>query len=700
MLIEHGADPNFEMFDDSCPPTLTALDLAITRGHYSMAKMLIQRGAEVNRTLDRVELWHHSDKPHVQHNTRTKGQTLLAHTTQRGDTSGVQLLLAHGAVIDDRVLAAAARVSEEMSQLLIANVSAMPITVRLRLDEALQPKDRTFQVPDSLALTSRRIDVGKSTIKHTTVNDVRADIAKTLGIKSADSLALSINGTRLGFEDLITRIDKAGIVDGAELRVMNSAITVRLRLSDSVRRDSSRVVASPPTSLALATVRVGSGTTGRYARHAEAVPSTMLDARIEIAEAIKITPPHALALSIDGIRLRFEELNDLVVHRINAGDTEAVEVAVESSDITVPIRHVRCTLQAGELQAGEPRLFSMTVPTELIRVRRAPSETAAGWKYSRRGHRRLGLPECMQWSSWSTTTSCTSARNDRHSNPSAATFRDFRSRVCQELALPVHVPAFAVGGTQLTCNDLDKELAVLGITAGAEVTVDESVYRRAEKFAEEAATACQNRVDAAKQHLDAAQAQLDSALAARSSVLTSHSRQLDASLQAATGIPAAHRDLAADLFKLDIHAPASDRHKTRRITGFVTEVHPAISMELTEAQAASESYCGTAAASQISFAVQGVLMVHPVDVTDGTGVDGATPTDSTATLLATQESGAGVPALSAQRVGFTATFLCAGREPTDENNHYRSKSWDWNNEHDEYGDKVSPASCVDPLVSP
>ena len=55
MLIEHGADPNFEMCDDSCPPTLTALDLAIKRGHYSMAKLLIQRGAEVNRTLDTVD---------------------------------------------------------------------------------------------------------------------------------------------------------------------------------------------------------------------------------------------------------------------------------------------------------------------------------------------------------------------------------------------------------------------------------------------------------------------------------------------------------------------------------------------------------------------------------------------------------------------------------------------------------------------
>jgi len=268
----------------------------------------------------------------------------------------------------------------------------------------------------------------------------------------------------------------------------------------------------------------------------------MFDARIEIAEAIKITPPHALALSIDGVRLGFEDLNDLVEHRIDAGGTEVVEVLVESSDITIPIRHVRCALQAGELQAGEPRLFSMTVPTELIRGR----------------------------SSWSTTSSCTSARNDRHSKISLATFRDFRSQVCQELVLPVHVPAFAVGGTQLTCNDLDKELAVLGITAGAEVTVDELVYHCAEKSAEEAETTCQNQVDAAKQHLDAAQAQLDSALAAQNSVLASHGRQLDASLQAATGIPAAHRDLAADLFKLDIHAPASDRHKTRRITGFVT----------------------------------------------------------------------------------------------------------------------------------
>jgi hypothetical protein len=267
------------------------------------------------------------------------------------------------------------------------------------------------------------------------------------------------------------------------------------------------------------------------------------------------------------------------------------------------------------------------------------------------------------------------------------------------LALPVHVPAFALGDTQLTCNDLDKELAVLGITAGAEVTIDELVYHRAEKSAEEAATACQNQIDAAKQHLDAAQAQLDSALAAQNSVLASHGRQLSASMQAATGIPAAHQDLAAELFKLDIHAPASDRHKTRRITGFVTEVHPAISMELTEAQAASESYCGTAAASQISFAVQGVLMVHPVDVTDGTGVDGTTPTDSTATLLSPQDSGGGVPALSAQRVGFTATFRCAGVAPTDENDHCRPKSWNHNDGHDEYGDKVC-ASCVSPRVSP
>ena len=682
MLIEHGADPNFEMCDDSCPPTLTALDLAIKRGHYSMAKLLIQRGAEVNRTLDTVDRWHHGDEPHVQRSTRTKGPTLLALTTQRGDADGVQLLLASGAVIDDSVLAAAARVSDDMTQLLVANVLAMPITVRLRLDQALQLKDRTVQVPESLALVPQRIDVGKSTITHTTVQDVRADIAETLGIKSADSLALSVNGTRLGFEDMRMRIDEAGMVDGAELGVTTSAITVRLRLADGVRRDSSQVVASPPTSLALATVRVGSGTTSRYARRAEAVQSTMFDARIEIAEAIKITPPHALALSIDGVRLGFEDLNDLVEHRIDAGGTEVVEVLVESSDITIPIRHVRCALQAGELQVGEPRLFSMTVPTELSRVR----------------------------SSWSTTSSCTSARNDRHSKTSVATFRDFRSQVCQELALPVHVPAFAVGGTQLTCNDLDEELAVLGITAGAEVTVDESVYHRAEKSAEEAATACQNQVDAAKQHLDAAQAQLDSVLAAQSSVLASHGRQLDAALQAATGIPAAHRDLAADLFKLDIHAPASDRHKTRRITGFVTEVHPAISMELTEAQArivrpvgdwgASESSCGTAAASQISFAVRGVLMVHPVDVTDGTGVDGATPTDSTAALPAPQESGAGVPALSAQRVGFTATFRCAGVAPTDEDDHYRPKSWSHNDETDEYGDKVSTASCVDPRVSP
>lgn len=124
------------------------------------------------------------------------------------------------------------------------------------------------------------------------------------------------------------------------------------------------MVASPPTSLALATACVGSGITGRYTRRAEAVPATMFDARIEIAEAIKITPAHALALSINGVRLGLKDLNDLVEHRIDAGGTEVVEVVVESSDITILIRHVSCALKAGELQVGEPRLFSMTVPTE------------------------------------------------------------------------------------------------------------------------------------------------------------------------------------------------------------------------------------------------------------------------------------------------------------------------------------------------